>query len=229
MGKLTDKYNGYIKHTKGFPDESEYAIRNKVAPKLKRKEDTVKRYKTEISRLASMANKRLKRLEKNGLQDSPAYQKWLSQGGEKFSVRGKDFNQLQKELARLRNFIDSETSTVRGVNRVLKGMAKTTGMKYRNLKELRVQAKQFFELASKVEQYLRNVEDMASAIGYQKIWEQINMVVEAEKIDLANSNNNIEELTQKVVKAIDIYGEREKVSVSSYDFSANGWFELKKE
>ena len=95
------------------------------------------RLKAEVSRKASMANKRLVRLEKNNLTSSPAYQKWVDyKGGIKFSVRNKDYNQLQQELARVNQFIESKTSTVRGLNKVLKEMAKNTGIKYGSIKEL---------------------------------------------------------------------------------------------
>ena len=46
----------------------------------------------------------------------------------------------------------------------------------------------FFRVAEKVEEYLRLVEDSASAIGYHKIWEVVNVVVEHEEIDLECSD-----------------------------------------
>ena len=46
-------------------------------------------FRKEISRKASLANKRLARLEKNGLTDSPAYQKVMEGGGKRFSIRCK--------------------------------------------------------------------------------------------------------------------------------------------
>ena len=183
---------------------SQQEVLTEAQKRFKEKEERIKKYRQEASRMASMANKRLKRLEKNGLQDSPAYKKWIESGGEKFGVRGKDYNEVQREMARMRQFINSQTSTIKGVNNVLKEMADNTGMKYKNLKELRQSSKQFFELASKIEQYLRTVEDMASAIGYQKIWEQVNQYVQTNKITLGDSNNNIEELTQRIVEAMDV-------------------------
>lgn len=191
--------------------------------------ERIKKQRKEASRLASMANKRLKRLEKNGLQDTPAYKKWLESGGEKFGIRGKDYNAVQKEIARMRQFINSQTSTIKGVNNVLKEMADNTGIRYKNLKELRQSSAQFFELASKIEQYLRTVEDMASALGYQKIWEQINQYVQTNKIELGNSNNNIEELTQRIVEAMDIYNEKERINTTENGWQVDGWFQLDKE
>lgn len=148
----------------------------------------------EASRLSSIANKRIKRLENAGLQSSPAYQKYIAEGGKKFGVRGKDYNEVQAELARLRQFLNSKTSTIRGVNANLREMAANTGIKYRNLAELRSKADRFFELSSKVEQYLRNVEDMASAIGYQKIWEAVNQYVQEAGIDLSEGDAKIDEM-----------------------------------
>ena len=159
-------------------------------------------FRKEVSRLASLANKRIKRLEEAKLTDSPAYQKWVENGSVKFGVKGKTYNQLQSEMARLNRFINAQTSTIRGINSNLKEMAANTGIKYGTLKELRSKAANFFELSSKVEQYLRTVNDMASAIGYNKIWEVINEYVEREKIDLSEAENNIDELSKMVSELI---------------------------
>lgn len=154
--------------------------------------------RAEIRKLTAKANKRIERLEKNGLESSPAYQKWLADGEVKFSVKGKDHNQLQKEVARLKRFLNSETSTVRGVNRTLKEMAKNTGIKYKNLKDLRTKSAKFFELASKVEQYLRTVDDIASAIGYQKIWEAINKYTKQRGEALGEGEADIDAMVRTV-------------------------------
>lgn len=159
-------------------------------------------FRKEVSRLASLANKRIQRLEGAKLTDSPAYQKWVENGSVKFGVKGKTYNQLQSEMARLNRFINAQTSTIRGINSNLKEMAANTGIKYGTLKELRSKATNFFELSSKVEQYLRTVNDMASAIGYNKIWEVINEYVEREKIDLSGAENNIDELSKMVSELI---------------------------
>ena len=177
----------------------------------------VKENRKRISRLVSLANKRLKRLENAGLNDSPAYQKWVEAGAEKFSVKGKDHNQLQRELSRLKNFIESETSTVRGVNNVLKQMAQNTGIEYSNMQDLKDNAKTFFELSSKVEQYLRNVDDIASSIGYQKIWESINQYVKDERITLADAKMNIDQMIKVVTDML-------KASNNRYIDQDNWWF-----
>ena len=177
-------------------------------------------YRREASRLASLANKRVARLEANDLTDSPAYQMYIKTGG-KFGVKGKNHNELQQEVARLRRFIDAQTSTVKGVTNTLKEMAANTGIQYTNLKELKAQSAKFFELASKVEQYLRTVEDMASAIGYQKIWETINQYVKSGEIDLSNADGDIDGMVRAVTDAIKQY------ETPIANRTTGKWFKLK--
>ena len=163
--------------------------------------DEYLRLKAEVSRKASMANKRLVRLERNKLTSSPAYQKWIDyKGGVKFSVRGKTYNELQQELARVNQFIEAKTSTVRGLNKVLKEMAKNTGIKYRSVKELQSKAMNFFALADKIKEYLRQTEGSASAIGYQPVWQAINEYVQQEKIDLGDSELDLDILVEKIAQ-----------------------------
>ena len=155
-----------------------------------------KQHRKEASKIISMANKRLTRLEKSKLTDSPAYSKYVDNNeNPRFSVKGLDHNDLQREMSKVKKFVQAKTSTVRGINTTLKEMANNTGIKYKNLKELRSKASSFFNLASKVEQYLRNVEDVASAIGYQKIWEAINQYVKSEQTDFDEVENSVEGLT----------------------------------
>lgn len=201
MSGVLVKGDGDKKITLSTDDVNAPVVGEVIRPKV----DKLKQLKSEANKLVSMANKRLRRLEKNGLTNTPAYQAYIKNGGQYFSVKGKDYNQLQSELARLRNFIDSQTSTVTGVNNYLKEMAKNTGIKYKNLSELRKKADSFFELSSKIEQYLRQVHDIASAIGYQKIWESINVYVKDNKLDLSQSNLDIDGMVKVISDAIQEY------------------------
>lgn len=185
---------------------AEYITLNKDSKLLQgnSKTDNIKAMRKEASRLASLANKRVARLERNELKDSPAYKQYIESGG-KFGVKGKDYNQVQQELSRLRRFIDSQTSTVKGTIDNLKAMAANTGIQYKNLKDLKTKSAKFFELAGKVEQYLRSVDDMASAVGYQKIWEAINEYTDKARIDLGDSERDIDSMIQDVTTAIKEY------------------------
>lgn len=187
---------------------------------IRDKANNIRAYRKEASRLASIANKRVKRLESNDLQSSPAYQTYLAGGG-KFGIKGKTYNEVQAEVARLKRFIDSNTSTVKGVNTTLQEMAKNTGIKYKNMKDLKAKSAKFFELSSKVEQYLRTVNDMASAIGYQKIWEAINQYTQVGAIDLSAGEVDIDNMVTNISNALAEYD----TPVPTID----GWYSLKNE
>ena len=96
-------------------------------------------------------------------------------------------------------------------------MAQNTGIEYSNMQELKNNAKTFFELSSKVEQYLRNVDDIASAIGYQKIWESINQYVKDERITLTDAKMNIDQMIKVVTDML-------KASNNRYIDQDNWWF-----
>ena len=66
------------------------------------------------SRLVSASNKRIKRLEQTTMGTSSfAYQKVESRG-KKFSVRGKNLNQVKQEFKLAKQFLQYKTSTVSG-------------------------------------------------------------------------------------------------------------------
>lgn len=193
-----------------------------ISKKANEKAEKIRAYRREASRLASMANKRIQRLENAGLTDTPAYK---ALNGKRFGVRGKGHNELQQEVARMNKFLNSATSTIRGTNRVLKTMAESTGIKYKNLTDLRAKAKTFFELASKVEQYLRTVEDIASAYSSTQLFDAINEYVEKAKIDLGSSEQDVNELVGKIGQALTEFDEPFSIN----EVGINAWFKLPKD
>ena len=187
---------------------------------LKAKERVLK---AEISKKASMANKRLKRLEKNGLTDLPAYRNWVDYGGgTKFSVKGKNYNELQAELSRVNKFIDDQTSTVRGSQSVLKNIASTAGINYKNVGELYSKTTNFFSLASKVQQYMDNTQGAAQAIGYQKLWSVINDYVKENDVDLSESIEDMDSMVSDLIQLTVNEYEQEVSDVMSDAFN-NIW------
>ena len=210
------------------PDGQKFKARAKKSKEAKKQR--VSDYRKEASRLAAMANKRVARLEANNLQDAPAYKGYLESGGGKFSVKGKTHNELQREVSRMQKFIVAKTSTVTGVNTYLKGIATNTGIKYTNMKDLKAKAATFFTLSNKVEEYLRTVEDMASAIGYQRIWEAVNEYVQTARIDMADANLSIDDMVLTISKAIAELERPENIKVGDLKaYEVNNWYKLKKE
>ena len=169
--------------------------------------------RAEARRLVSLANKRMKRLEEKGMTDNPAYK---ATGGKYFSVRGKSQAEVQHLLREIDKFINAKTSTVRGTNAYLKEMAANTGVVYDNLADLKKMTPKFFELSSKIEQYLRNVEDMASAIDYNQIWEQINVYVKENEVDLTKAQGDIDEMIKHVATALKKFEEKETVAGTTF-------------
>lgn len=155
--------------------------------------------KQDLRRKVAMANKRLDRLERNNLTELPAYRQWREYGGGvKFSSAGKDYNELQAELARVDRFINARTSLVRESNAYLKEIANITSLKYTKVSDLPDLLNNFFEISSKVEQYLRQVEGSASAIGYQKIWEVVNQYVDSQEGDLSDVNKVVASMIEEL-------------------------------
>ena len=76
--------------------------------------------------LSSAANKRISRIEKSEVT-SPAVQNVLRHEG-KFSVKGKNTNQLRGEFARARNFMQNATSSVRGAKSSARKIEKNLGL-----------------------------------------------------------------------------------------------------
>ena len=181
-----------------------------------------KKYRQEASRKVSMANKRLKRMEEQNLTMSPAYKKWIDEGGQKFGIKGKSTQEVRAEVARLNKFLKQTTSTVRGTKKYLANVAEQVGIvNYDSYQSLNSQLKEFFEVSDRVREYLKNSKEVSVSIGYKKIWEQVNEYAEtvgkefnslksdiveiAKSITQANAYNKLDDLTDDFLKTfIDI-------------------------
>lgn len=213
--------------------DSVEGVESKVTRKAEKYSDqrkkNIRAYRQEASRLASMANKRLERLKGKSLEASPAYVSAMEYlDGGRFGIRGKDYNEVQQEMAHMRRFLEAGTSTIRGSNRILREMASNTGIKFDDLANLQQNAKGFFELASKIEQYLRTTSDSASAVGYQEIWDMINKYVEQNNIELDNISSvegRLDVLTSKIVAEINKKEDFNEGTDNGF-FNMTGWYQL---
>lgn len=172
-------------------------------------------FRKETARLNSMANKRIKRMlskaDENGFT-SPALEKWKKEGSKFFEIRSKtSWNELQKERARVSNFLNSSTSSITGTNKILKEMANNTGLQYTNLADLQSKSGKFFELSNKIDQYYKS--KSGEYKGYQTIWDNINKYVKLDGVDL--NNTNIDELIEPITKLIEEQYLEEQASYSS--------------
>ena len=76
-----------------------------------------------VTQLSSAANKRIKRFREAGVTSPAVSEERMFL--ERFSGKGKNLNQLRSEYVRLKEFLQSETSTLRGWNKVVKETTET--------------------------------------------------------------------------------------------------------
>lgn len=165
---------------------------------LTKKEKELRR---EASRLVSLANKRLKRIEQQDLIESPAYKKYVEDGKQKFGIRGKSMEEVKQEIARINDFINKKTSTVTGTKKYLDNVAKTVGIvKFENYKQLQNQLNTFFRGVDKVREYLQNSKEVSVAIGYSKIFEVVSDYVQEVGSELGSIEDLVVEMAEKVVE-----------------------------
>lgn len=143
------------------------------------------------SRLVSSANKRIRRIESAGAE-SPSLREVRESGGV-FSVKSKNYNELQKEFARARRFFKSKTSTVAGAKRYTKKFEEFT----KGLNE--EQKKDFFNVLSKLRQT-----DRATYESHYKEF------VEKNRELTKNSSLDSDDVYNILKKKLDAYYEEEQ-------------------
>ena len=167
---------------------------------LKKEEQKLR---AEARRLVSMANKRLKRLEEQDLINSPAYRQWVEDGKQKFSVRGKNMQEVRQEVARMNDFLKKKTSTVRGAKQYFQNVAREVGIKsFKDFPDLQNKLNKFFETTSKIKDYLYNSKEVGVAIGYQKIWEVVSDYIEEMGKEIEMTEDTVLEIAEKITKSV---------------------------
>lgn len=161
-----------------------------------------RKYRQEASRKVSLANKRLARMEQQNLTMSPAYKKWVEEGGQKFGIKGKSTEEVRAEVARLNKFIKQTTSTVKGTKKYLTNIASQVGIKqWGSFQSLNTQLSNFFEVSERVREYLRNTKEVSVSIGYKKIWEQVNEYAESVGKEFTSLNEDIVGIANSILQA----------------------------
>lgn len=152
-----------------------------------------------VSEMARTANKRLDRLERNGLEKHSAYMAWQKDGKIRFSVKGKSYQQLQREYWRVKKFLDSETSTIKGAKQNMQRVAKDIiGLKAEkvdkmSLNDLKNSTKNFFDIKDRLEEKYRDSGQNAKAIDYQKLMNEVANYMKRENDDLSGIDSNFNE------------------------------------
>lgn len=159
-----------------------------------------RKLRQEASRLSSMANKRLKRVEEQNLVNSPAYRQWVEDGKQKFGIKGKTMEEVKFEIGRLNDFLDKSTSTVTGAKKHFKNVADKIGIvKWNDMNDLQNKINNFFEITAKVKEYLYNSKEIGVAIGYQKIWEVVSDHIEEMNTEIEDVESEVLKITETLV------------------------------
>lgn len=152
----------------------------------------------EISRLADKANKRLDRLARSGLEDTPAYRSWQENGAIRFGVKGKSTFELQQEFWRITNFLNARTSLVNEVRRYYKEISANIGFTG-DFTSLKAQVPRFFKLTDAVEKRLQAMGKAAQALDYNAIWRATNQAIQRDKNLLAD----LDDIDSKIDKVLE--------------------------
>lgn len=146
---------------------------------------------SEVDVMAQEANARLVDLEQNELTNAPAYSQWQENGSVRFGVKGKTYQEVQKEFWRIKNFLDSKTSTVTGAREVLSNISAMVGL---DTVMTGQQASNYFRLADKIREYYQMSGESAKALDYMKIWEVIDMAIEKGYATLDKTDYTVEDI-----------------------------------
>lgn len=167
---------------------------------LKEKE---RRMRQEASRLASMANKRLKRLEEQNLLNTPAYKSRFESRGKKFGIRGKTNKQVQHEMAQINKFLKMQTSTVTGAKQNLKDIAGRIGIyNWDNIEDLNQRISNYYMLTDRILEYSRTLQTLGTSLNYEKVGEIVADYMQEVNGQVTMSDKEVVMLTQRVAEAV---------------------------
>lgn len=149
-----------------------------------------------VSRLSQVANKRLTRLSKNDVFSS-AYEGFRRRGEGRFTTKNKTDFDLKKEFLRVKDFLNMETSTIRGSKSVRREVIQKL-KKEHNIKITNKQYNDFF----KVYERLKEVDSIVSnKLMKYNVFEEISNVLDGSNIDetVDEMRNRLTEIYQKSV------------------------------
>ena len=158
-----------------------------------------------VSRLASAANKRIQRLIKANIESPALYE--VKESGGKFSTRGKDLNELRAEFIRVKDFLSTPSSTVKGAKALRNDIKE--GLELRGISIKNEDFNKLFNMYMDLRN--SNPDIIARTLKY-KLLRNIEINIDS------NDNSTVDELTKRIVNSLeDIYNP----GGSQYEGTAN--------
>lgn len=175
---------------------------NKKVNKKKSSENVTTR--RDVQRLIDKANKRIKRLEKDGFQSAPAY-KWLEENlngdyTNKFSIKGMNEKEVERYKHKVLKFLSLKTSTLSGARKALKDSQEALKKAVPNGRELNIDMndenvrKNFWYLYNALQEYRKAAGEVVkstdpTAIDYINRSIQVHDFLSEKWDDLSPDNN----------------------------------------
>lgn len=166
-----------------------------------------------VKQLADSANKRIKRLQESKLE-SRALDKAFKSGG-KFTTKGKDFTELQDEFMRVKEFLESPSSTVKGIREARRKVIKSLKKSGVDISE-----EDFAEIMGMYEQLREENPSISEKDLYYRVLKAIKQYVADKDLDPAEIYEKIKEDLSKIYESVK---ERE------YDYATSSFFRLEGE
>lgn len=147
---------------------------------------TYKELREATSTLSRVANKRVERLENRGFKNSIAYANYSQgkSGGKRFGIKNKNRQEIEIEYRRLRNFLNSKSSTVAGAKSERNKVLNTLGLQNENITD--EEYNQITEALSRLydSNRLRDNKDISG-----KVAKVVKMYADAKRLRKATSEN----------------------------------------
>lgn len=199
-----DKMTGKREDARQFTEDVAKQVTKEIKKEKKKYSKERRELANKVSQMARTANKRLDRLQKNNLEGQSAYKAWFDDGAVRFSVKGKSYQELQKEYWRVQKFLDAQTSTIKGAKENMQRVARevmkidkdvVSGM---SLQELNDATSNFFKIADEMQKHYEEINDNARRIDYQKIFQEIQQYFDIEELILMRQDADFDDLVDQM-------------------------------
>lgn len=170
----------------------------------------------EVNRLYKNLSKNMRTIERNDLTHTTTYkefQKFVSTrvGGQ--SRVQMDFAELKNELGILKRLSSNKTSTYTGIVKTLKQIANGTKMAYKNNADLISKSQNFFKVYERLQQHLKVTGGIDRNYSSDRIFGEMNVLIEREQINLGNENVDIDSMVNEVSKLVQEEHKTEKTPI----------------
>lgn len=161
----------------------------------------------EVSKLANKANQRIDRLRDKGFYTNPALQSFMkNRDGQRFSVAGKNYRELQTELSQVEYFLRLKTGTITGYREHMIDSFNNiaTNADLLTTSDLHKYSERFWDV-------YRGIEDSLQRQGLVAIFDSEEIRDAVERYVLGNANNsplnllddNIEDQINDIIETIE--------------------------